>query len=103
MLYSWFALATLLFFLLLIGRFYERFSAERTHFRLFAFPAALFGVAVIRYTSLDIIAGDTFGDLLSALGGIILITLCVILYRRMILGRKPNIAHYEDDHADFPS
>jgi hypothetical protein len=104
-LYSWFALAALIFFLLLIARFYERFAAERTFFRMFTFPAILFGAAAVRYASVDRVVGDPIGDLMSALAGIILSALCIALFRRMILGRKnPKPSNSEsDDHADSDS
>jgi hypothetical protein len=80
MLYGWFPLAVLLFFLLLIARFYQRFSGERTFYPLFALPILLFGIATARYAGVNQVAGDTLADLLFAVGGIILMTLCVFLY-----------------------
>lgn len=84
MLYMWFPLAALLGFLTLIGRFYQKFSNRETFFRFFIAPLALFGAVSVRYASIDNIAGDTVGDILFGLGGILLIGLCIRLYRLMI-------------------
>jgi hypothetical protein len=87
MLYIWFPLSALLFLLLLIARFYEKFSGEQTHFRLFAAPIALFGAATVRYASVNRMAGDVWADGLMAVGGIILVALCLFLFQRMTAGR----------------
>jgi hypothetical protein len=88
MLYTWFPLTALLFFLLLIARFYQKFSGERTLFRLFIVPIMLFGVAVVRYASINQMAQDSLGDILMALAGITLTGLCLLLYRRMSAGAR---------------
>lgn len=85
-LYTWFALAWLLFFLLMIARFYQKFSGVRTHFRWFLAPIVLFGAAAVRYASIDRMAGDDLlGDGFSAAAGFILLALCALLYRLMIV------------------
>lgn len=87
MLYIWFPLAALLFLLLLIARFYEKFSGEQTFFQLFTLPIVFFGAATVRYASINQMAGDAWGDILMALGGVTLIGLCLFLYRQMTAGR----------------
>jgi type II secretory pathway component PulF len=87
MLYTWFVLAAILSFVMLIARFYEKFSGQRTYFRLFLMPILLFGAAAVRYASIDQVAHDAFGDLLTASGGALLALLCIHLYRRMLVGR----------------
>ncbi len=87
MLYIWFPLAALLFMLLLIARFYEKFSGEQTYFKLFTLPIVLFGAATVRYASINRMAGDLWADALMAVGGVILIVMCLLLYRRMTAGR----------------
>jgi len=87
-LYSWFPLAALHLFLALIARYYEQMSGERTRFRWYALPAVLFGIASVRFASVDRAAGDPIADGLSALGGLILLILIWSLYRQMIYGRK---------------
>ena len=87
-LYTWFVLAGVLAFLLLIARFYEKFSGQRTHFRLYLMPILLFGAAAVRYASIDQVAHDPYGDLLTASGGTLLAVLCLHLYRRMLSGRS---------------
>jgi hypothetical protein len=87
MLYIWFPLAALLFLLLLIARFYEKFSGEQTYFKLFTLPIVLFGAATVRYASINRMAGDVWGDTIMAAGGVILMVACLFLYRRMTAGR----------------
>lgn len=84
-LYIWFSLAILLLILLLIARFYEKFSRKRTQFRLFILPLVLFGMAAVRYAAGNPASGDSLGDVLSALAGVILILQCAWLYRLMIM------------------
>jgi hypothetical protein len=87
MLYSWFVLAGVLLFLLLIARFYQRFSNESTYFRLFILPIVLFGMSTVRYASINQIAGDGFGDVLTILAGVSLVVQCIFLYHLMTRNR----------------
>jgi hypothetical protein len=87
-LFLWFPLAALLSFLLLIARFYQKFSGERTYFRLFLVPVVLFGGAAVRYASIDQVIGDPLGDILQAVAGVVLIALCLKLYQLMIVQQK---------------
>jgi len=89
MIYTWFPLAVLLLLLLLIARFYEKFSGRRTYFRWYIVPVVLFGAAMARYASTGELAGDRLGDVLSALAGGVLLVLSVSLYRLMAAGRQP--------------
>ncbi|NWF70214.1 MAG: hypothetical protein HXY40_14100 [Chloroflexi bacterium] len=97
MLYSWFLAAGLLLFVLLIGRFFRRFSGVRVWHRLYLLPLVLMGMATVRYTSVGMMAGDIWGDLFSALGGSMLIALSALLWRRM-LSRRAHL-----DSADSPA
>lgn len=83
MLYAWFLLAFLLAFLLLIARFYQRFASEKTYFQLFGIPILLFGAGLVRYASLDRIAGDILADLLIGAAGLMLGFLSIVLYHLM--------------------
>jgi type II secretory pathway component PulF len=85
-LYTWFPLAALLLFFLMIARFYEKFSNKRTFFRWFLAPILLFGIAYVRYASVER-ASDTLADLVAALAGLLLIGLCANLYRLMVWQR----------------
>jgi hypothetical protein len=87
MLFGWFALAALLLFLLLIARFYQKFSGQRTYFQWFAIPIVTFGAATVRYASIDQVAGDGLGDILTGFGGVVLGVLCVYLYKVMTRNR----------------
>jgi hypothetical protein len=90
-LFSWFALAALLFFMLLIARFYQKFSGERTYFSLFGVVIILFGISTVRYTSLHQISGDLIADMLSFVGGCVLLVLSVQLYRKMTRNKNEAI------------
>lgn len=87
MLYTWFPLAFVLVFLLLIARFYQKFSSTRTYYEWFAVPILLFGAATMRYTSIDQIARDGVGDALLGTGGLFMLALSIILYYRMTRNR----------------
>ena len=88
-LYTWFVLTAVLAFLMLIARFYQKFSKGRTYFRLFLMPILLFGASAVRYASIDSVAHDPFADLMTATGGVLLVILSAFLYRRMMFGRRP--------------
>jgi hypothetical protein len=85
--FSWFALAVLLVILLLIARFYENMSGEKTRFWLFGAPIVIFGMASARYAFIDRMTGDLLGDVLWMLGGIVLAGMCILLYNLMTSGR----------------
>lgn len=85
MLFMWFPLAALLLFMFLIARFYEKFSQERTFFRLYLIPLVLFGASAVRYASADVIVGDSFADITSGIGGLCLLGLSIRLYWLMII------------------
>jgi len=86
-LYAWFPLAALLMFMLLIARFYQRFSGERTYYRLYAVPLLLYGLAAVRYASLNQVTGDTAADLLLGAGGAVLLALSLLLGWAMLARR----------------
>ena len=85
--FAWFLVTILLAFLLLIARFYENVSQERTHYWMFGLPVIVFGLASARYAFINQSAGDLLGDGLWFVGGVILAGLCVYLYRLMTAGR----------------
>jgi hypothetical protein len=84
---SWFVLAALLALMLLIGRFYQNVTGERTHFWVFSIPIVLFGFASARYAFIDRVSGDALGDLLLFSGGAVLAGMCIYLYNLMTAGR----------------
>jgi hypothetical protein len=88
MLYIWFPLAMVIAILLLIARFYERFSGDRTYYLGYLIPLVLFGAGAVRYASVDQIAGDWLGDVFMGAAGAVLITLSLLLYRLMTTGRR---------------
>jgi hypothetical protein len=85
--FAWFIIAIILTILLLIARFYQNVSGERTHFWGFGLSIIIFGMASARYAFIDQISGDPLGDILWVLGGLLLIGMCIYLYNLMTAGR----------------
>lgn len=83
-LYSWFPLAALLFFLLLIGRFYQKFSGVQTYFWVYIVAMIIYGAAVVRYAGVGIVLGDALADVLYLIGGLLLLCLVGVLYYHMM-------------------
>lgn len=86
-LYTWFPLAALLLFLLLIARFYEKFSGIRTYFWLYALPLVGMGAAAVRYAGIAVVFDDTLAAFLSFVAGSVLLFLSMHLYRVMLAKR----------------
>ncbi len=90
-LYMWFPLAVLLVFMLLIARFYQRFSGERTYYPLYLLPLVLYGLATVRCASINQMAGDPVADALAGAGGAALLALSLLLGWTMLARRgKPR-------------
>ena len=87
-LYSWFPLAALLLFLLLIARFYARFSGQRTYHWLYLVPIIGAGIVVVRSANTREPSEDIFLVTTSLISGVILIVL-VIRLARLMLAHKP--------------
>ena len=94
-LYSWFPLAALLLFLLLIARFYARFSGQRMYHWLYLVPMIGAGIVVVRSASNQnplMSQTPTQEDVLliamSLISGLILAGL-VIRLARIMLADKP--------------
>lgn len=86
-LYTWFPFAALLLFLLLIARFYQRFSGERTYYWLYIPAVILFGAMSVRYASAGIVVTDIYTDTIGIFAGGLLLFLTLRL-RRLMLRRK---------------
>jgi hypothetical protein len=84
---AWFIIAIILTILLLIARFYQNVSGERTYFWGFGLSILIFGMASARYAFIDRISGDPLGDILWLLGGLLLTGMCIYLYNLMTAGR----------------
>ena len=88
--------ALLVFFLFLVGRFYEIRFGQRSYFQLLLVPFSLFITAAIwdaflanSHTGnplLDFV-GALGPDLLFLIGGLVLVALCYSLLRTMMGGR----------------
>jgi len=87
--YIWRVVCVLLFFLFVIGRFYQQKSGRRSYYPSFFIPIALFALAAIRYTFLaPAIVGDVWGDVMRFLGGVVIGGFGLFLLRLMIGGRS---------------
>lgn len=87
-LYSWFPLAALLLFLLLIARFYARFSGQRTYHWLYLVPMIGAGIVVVRSASAGPPADDLILVTTSLVSGLTL-TVLVIRLAHLMLAQKP--------------
>jgi phosphoglycerol transferase MdoB-like AlkP superfamily enzyme len=85
--FSWFGLSVVLFLLALIARFYEELSSQRTYYQFFAIPVLAFAGATVRFSQLDQVTRDVWGDLCLLVGGVSLAALCLHVYRLMTSGR----------------
>jgi hypothetical protein len=87
--YIWGVVCVLLFFLFIIGRFYEQKSGRRSFYQSFFVPIALFAIAALRYTFIaPAIVGDLWGDISRFLGGLVVGGVGFFLLRLMIGGRS---------------
>ncbi len=95
-LFTWFPLAALIFIMLLIARFYARFSGRQTYYRAYLIPIVMFGMASVRYASSNRVVGDWIADVLFVIGGFVLGGLSTLLFWRMLLQAKPNRPSQKD-------
>lgn len=96
-LYTWILVALLIFFLFLIGRFYEVKFGRRSRYQLFLLPLVFLVVAAVwdaflandytKHPLLDFV-GAFWPDLLFLVGGLVLTGLCYSLFRTMMGGRR---------------
>jgi len=86
-LYTWFPLAALLVFFLLIARFYQRFSEAHTFYPLYVAAIILFGALAIRQAGIGLDEQDWLSGGLSLLAGI-LVVIPVLLLAHLMLRRK---------------
>ena len=95
--YAWFPLAFTLGTLLLIARFYERFSATHTYWRLYTLPILGYAAAYVREAALAY-DHDPFADLMQAASGLLLLLLvarlssliCTSARHRLIFAADPR-------------
>jgi len=92
----WVLVGSLVFFLLLIARFYEKKYAElysdssrkRTFYQFYLVPLILFLISAVRSAHLGDLVGDTWSEVALGTGGILLAVLGVRLQRLMTGGRR---------------
>lgn len=96
-LYCWVVAAILIFFLLLIGRFYEIRFHQRSYYQLMLVPILAYVLAAVGDAFLinddwgnpllDFV-GEIWPDLLFLVGGLVLAVSCYSLFRMMMGSRK---------------
>jgi len=89
-LYVWFPLAAFLMLMLLIARFYQKFSGEQTHYWLYILPIVAFGFVAVRGASANRVESDIVTSLVAAVAGLVLLFLAVRLYQRMMSPQSPD-------------
>lgn len=73
--YNWIAVSLLIFCLLLIARFYQEKSRQKSYYQIYLLPIALFVVTGFYYTwQSPQMAGVQWADILRFLAGITLVT-----------------------------
>ncbi len=87
-LYTWFPLAALLVFFLLIARFYQRFSTARTYYLLYIAAIIGFGALSIRQAGIDLAAQDRVAGVASLFSGVFLLVAVILLARLMLSSKK---------------
>ena len=70
--------------MLLIARFYQKFSGHRTYFWYYVIVIVLFGIVAVRYASVGVVLGDSISDIVSFIAGTLLTFLSGILYWHMV-------------------
>lgn len=90
MIFAWFPLAFTLAMLMLVARFYERFSGTRTYWPLFGLPLVGYAAAYVREAAIGIPA-DPLADVLQMLSGVVLAVLSARLALYML--RHRTAAH----------
>ncbi|MEM9955056.1 MAG: hypothetical protein AAF846_25835 [Chloroflexota bacterium] len=84
LLFTWFPLALILALMLLIGRFYQKFSGESTFYWFYVPIIVLFGAFFVRLASLDFGTTDLLANALSIVAGSCLLFSSLLLYLRMM-------------------
>lgn len=82
-LFSWFPLSFMLVVMMLIGRFYARFSGKRTGWAYLVIPIVLYALATVREARIGY-PGDTFADILMGVAGVMVLFLVIRLYLWMM-------------------
>ncbi len=82
-LFSWFPLSFTIVVMMLIGRFYARFSGRRTDWPYLVIPMVLYALATVREARIGF-PGDPLADLLQAAAGVGILFFVLRLYRWMM-------------------
>lgn len=81
--------------MLLIARFYQKFSDAPMFFWFYSVPIVAFGFSAVRYASVRQLMRDPLADVLLGIGGISLIVLSARLYHHM--GRTRLATSHQDE------
>lgn len=85
-LFSWFPLSFTMVVMMLIGRFYARFSGKRTDWPMLLVPLILYALATVREARVGA-PGDALADVLFGMAGGVMLFIVIRLYRWMM--QKP--------------
>lgn len=83
-LFTWFPLAALFLFMLLIARTFSKFSGHRTFYWAYLIPTVCYGAVLVRTASVDPTDTDWLVSGASVLAGTSLLFLSLLLYRLMM-------------------
>jgi len=89
-LFSWFPLSFMMVVMMLIGRFYTRFSGRRTDWQYLVVPLILYAIATVREARSGF-PGDPLSDLIQAVAGVAVLFLVMRLYRWMMFSPPPAL------------
>ncbi|MBN1286743.1 MAG: hypothetical protein JXB47_15195 [Anaerolineae bacterium] len=84
--YTWVLVSGGVLTVLLIARFFEQTSQQKTRYWLFLVPLGFFALGAWRHIALGRFIGDALGGLLWFVGALVLIVQCLVLYRQMTRG-----------------
>jgi tellurite resistance protein TehA-like permease len=99
---AWFLMAILIGFVVLIARFYEDVSGERTYYPAYFVTILCFAGASARSAFTNAADGDPLATVLWVIGAVSLAFLCVYLYNLMTARQKKMNASTKEpnEHAD---
>jgi hypothetical protein len=93
--FAWFLMTIIVGFLILIAKFYEDVSGERTYYLGYTVPILCFAGASARYAFNNEISNDVFANILWVIGGITLAILSSYLYNLMV--KRPQKREAKDE------
>lgn len=97
---AWFLMTIVVGFVMLIARFYEDVTGERTFYVGYAVPIFCFAGASAREAFNNALGDDLFANVLWLIGGTVLALLSVYLYNLMIAARPTEATAADTKDGD---